>query len=149
MPKKKNDNAVLKKSNFKSDKKNSKSDKNKKNSELCKGCDLCCTYINIGIARPNTKEDFDYILWYLLHEKIYVWIDKHKNWYVRVMNKCRPLKKGRCLIYSKRPMLCRKYSQKKCERDNFTMDEKVSFHTPKQLISYIKSKKKSYFEFYE
>lgn len=119
------------------------------NKKLCKGCTYCCEYINIGIAPPKTEEDFDFILWYLLHEKIYVWFDKKGNWYVRIMNKCRPLKNGRCAIYSKRPMLCREYDQKKCEKDNFTKDEKKAFHTPAELISYMKSKKKKFFGFYQ
>jgi Fe-S-cluster containining protein len=121
----------------------------KLNKKLCGKCTSCCEYVNIEIATPKTKDDFDEILWYLLHKNVYVWIGKKNKWHVVFLTKCKPLKKGRCERYQTRPMLCREYCQEKCEKANPTRDEVFAFHTQKELISYLRKKKKPFFQFYE
>ncbi|MFA6089326.1 MAG: YkgJ family cysteine cluster protein [Candidatus Woesearchaeota archaeon] len=121
----------------------------KKNADLCSGCEECCRYVNIGIAPPKTQEDYDYIVWYLLHENVYVWVGKKNTWYVKFITKCKPLKKGKCISYQTRPMVCREYTQKKCEKDNLIKDEVMSFHSVKEFVDYLKANKKRFYGFYE
>ena len=126
-----------------------KIDEDKLNKKLCCKCTKCCEYVNVKLDTPETEEEFDNILWYLLHKDVYVWIGKKNKWYVRFNTPCRPLKKGSCEEYNKRPMLCREYSQKKCENYKPAKDEKHSFHTRNDLILYLKKKKKQFYGFYE
>ena len=126
-----------------------KIDEDELNKKLCKGCTKCCEYINIKLDTPETEEDFDNILWYLLHKDVYVWVKRPNKWFVRVNTRCNPLKKGRCKEYARRPMLCREYSQKVCEHNKKAKDEKHSFHTRKDLIAYLNKNKKQFYGFYE
>lgn len=125
-----------------------KKDENKLNKEKCKGCTTCCEYISVPLKTPKTEEDFDMILWYILHKKVYVWIKEPNNWHVRFETNCKPLKKNICREYLKRPMLCREYKQETCEKEDKTKDEKYAFHTKKQLIDYLKKHKKQFYGFY-
>jgi Fe-S-cluster containining protein len=102
--------------------------------------------VNVKLETPKTEKDFDQILWYIMHKNTYVWIKKNK-WYVRFDTKCNPLSKGICREYKRRPMLCREYDQNTCEKH--ATDEEYSFHTKKQLLSYLKKKKKPFYGFYE
>ncbi len=126
-----------------------KIDEDALNRKLCGRCTKCCEYINIRLDTPHTEEEFDNILWYLLHKDVYVWISKQGKWYVRFNTLCKPLKKGRCKEYAARPMLCREYDQKKCEHYKPSKQEKIAFHTKKQLLSYLKKRKKQFYGFYE
>jgi Fe-S-cluster containining protein len=84
--------------------------------ELCEGCSLCCEYVVIKIETPKYKEDIDEIIWFLLHG-IIVFIDYDNSWNVEIGLKCKFLNKnGWCNAYSKRPNICREYSQDECER---------------------------------
>ena len=121
----------------------------KLNKKLCGKCTKCCEYINIPLDMPTTEEEFDNILWYLLHKNVYVWIGKQNKWYVRFNTPCRPLKKGRCEEYSARPMLCREYCQKICEKHRPAKDEKRAFHTREELLAYLKKKRLPFYGFYE
>ena len=119
------------------------------NRKLCGSCTKCCEYVNIKINTPKTEDAFDHILWYLIHRNVYIWISKKDDWYVRFNTPCKPLSKGICMEYKTRPMLCREYSQKICERHDSTKDEKYAFHSRKELLSYLKKNKKRFFGFYE
>ena len=73
-----------------------KKDEDTLNKEKCKGCTTCCEYISVPLKTPKTEKDFDTILWYILHENVYVWIEEPNNWHVRFETKCKPLKKNIC-----------------------------------------------------
>lgn len=118
------------------------------NKKLCGSCTACCKYINIPIPTPKTEEDFDHILWYVLHENVCVWIGKKNKWFVKVDARCKPLKKGRCTEYQKRPLLCREYDQKTCEKNNPVSEVVELFRTKKELLNYLRRKRKSFFGFY-
>ena len=85
-----------------------------------KGCPpacgaTCCTYFALEIDEPTEEADFDNIRWYLLHDKVGVYISED-CWHLLVENPCRALDRlGRCTIYEKRPDLCRAYGKKYCE----------------------------------
>ncbi len=126
-----------------------KLDEDQQNKKLCGKCTKCCEYINVRLDMPTTEEEFDNILWYLLHKNVYVWIGKQHKWYVRFNTPCKPLKKGRCKEYSTRPMLCREYEQEKCENYKTPTDVKYEFHTREELLAYLKKKRLPFFGFYE
>ena len=118
------------------------------NKKLCGRCTKCCEYVNIPLGKPSTEEEFDNILWYLIHKNVYVWVGKNNRWFVRFNTPCKPLKKGRCREYSTRPMLCREYSQKLCENYK-PQDEKHVFRTRGEFMAYLKKTRKKFFGFYE
>jgi Fe-S-cluster containining protein len=123
-----NKNKTTKKSQF----------ENEQNKKLCKGCDLCCKYVNFGIDVPNNPKAHDEVIWFIMHKNVYVWIDKHNNWFFKFVTPCEHIKNGLCNIYGKRPHMCREYSHRECERYNPEKDEMFAFHTPEEFIYYLK-----------
>jgi len=55
---------------------------------LCNHCGAkCCRYFALPIDKPKTWEDYDYIRWYLLHERASIFTDEG-SWYLLVHNVC-------------------------------------------------------------
>jgi uncharacterized protein len=103
---------------------------------LCNHCTAkCCRYFALPIDKPKTWEDFDYIRWYLLHERASIFTDEG-CWYLLVHNVCKHLRDDQlCGIYETRPQICRDYTTVDCEYD----DEWVYDHyweTPEQIEEY-------------
>ena len=72
----------------------------------------CCRHVAIEIDTPTCKHDYDNIRWYLMHEKVNVFIDKDKNWNIEFIAKCRNLlEDNTCLKYTDRPKICRNYPE--------------------------------------
>jgi Fe-S-cluster containining protein len=70
----------------------------------------CCNYIAIGINSPRSQAGLENIRWFLLHEKVSVYIDHNKEWYVEFATPCTALNtKKRCTVYERRPKVCRDY----------------------------------------
>ncbi len=80
-------------------------------SRVCEECGArCCRYIATGIDTPTCKRDYDHIRWYLMHEKMHVFVDHENDWYLEVETPCEFLdEQGRCANYHDRPRICRKY----------------------------------------
>jgi uncharacterized protein len=103
---------------------------------LCNHCGAkCCRYFALPIDKPKVWQDFDYIRWYLLHERSAIFTDDG-CWYLLVQNRCNHLGEDNlCGIYETRPQICRDYTTKDCEYD----DEWVYDHyweTPEQIEEY-------------
>ena len=83
---------------------------------LCDQCAaLCCRYFALPIDNPETKRDYDNIRWYLLHEKVVIFIES-KQWYIGILNRCKQLQNdNRCGIYLTRPAICRSYTTDNCD----------------------------------
>jgi uncharacterized protein len=114
----------------------------KTNKKLCKGCSACCEYVTVDIAGPKKKEDIDLIRWYLIHG-VSVCVEGKGDWMVYIPQKCKALdENGECKIYSKRPAICREYTQEGC--DKYDQDESgdITFTDEKTFLSYIKKRKK-------
>ena len=81
----------------------------------CRKCEAeCCRHIALQIDTPREKEDFECIRWYLTHKKASVFVEKHK-WFLEVFNECEFISDDhKCLIYDKRPQVCRDYEAKDC-----------------------------------
>jgi Fe-S-cluster containining protein len=87
---------------------------------------------------PRTREEFDYVRWYLLHEQATVFVDEG-TWYLLVHTRCRHLQPdNRCGIYETRPQICRDYSTDNCEFDDEACYEQY-FETPEQLEEYMEA----------
>ena len=62
-----------------------------KDVNLCEYCTAkCCHYFALPIDTPETPEDFDFIRWYLLHERASVFLDEGDgtSWYTRPASIC-------------------------------------------------------------
>ncbi len=103
---------------------------------LCAYCAAkCCRYFALPIETPTTWKEFEYIRWYLLHERAAVFLEDG-DWYLLVHNRCKHLDDdNRCLKYETRPQVCRDYSTKKCEyEDDWVYDH--YFEAPEQVEEY-------------
>jgi len=91
---------------------------------LCEYCTAkCCRYFALPIDTPETFKDYEYVRWYLLHDRATVF-KEDDDWYLLVHTVCEHLQPDqRCGIYDTRPPICREYSIKNCEyEDDWTYE---------------------------
>lgn len=103
---------------------------------LCDYCTAkCCRYFALPIDTPENLKDFEYIRWYLLHDRATVFVEDG-DWYLLVHTICEHLQDDqRCGIYETRPRICREYSTKDCEyEDEWTYEQ--YFETAEQIAEY-------------
>jgi len=95
----------------------------------------CCKYFALPIETPDCWEDFEFIRWYLLHDRATVFVEDD-TWYLLVHNWCKHLGDDNlCTAYETRPQICRDYKTDNCEYE----DEWVYDHyweTPQQVEEY-------------
>ncbi|MEO1616531.1 MAG: YkgJ family cysteine cluster protein [Planctomycetota bacterium] len=103
---------------------------------LCDHCTAkCCRYFALPIEAPSTRKDYDYIRWYLLHDRATVFVED-ETWYLLVHTTCKHLQDDhRCGIYETRPQICREYTTDDCEFDDDWCYEQY-FETPEQIDEY-------------
>jgi Fe-S-cluster containining protein len=95
-------------------------------------------YYSVEIDEPENAKDYDDLLWIIAHRdaEIYVMDDR---WYLLVHAPCRfydPFKG--CLIYPKRPRICRKHTWEECEfEDDYDFD--LHFHNYEELERFIRN----------
>jgi Fe-S-cluster containining protein len=96
----------------------------------------CCRYFALPIDTPESRREYDFIRWFLLHEKATVFVDD-KTWYLLVYSKCNHLNDATnlCGIYETRPKICRDYSSDKCEYEDHYVYEQY-FELPEQVEEY-------------
>ncbi|MFV1965631.1 MAG: YkgJ family cysteine cluster protein [Pirellulaceae bacterium] len=101
--------------------------------EFCAG--KCCRYFALPIETPEKHKDYDFIRWYLLHERASVFTEDDV-WYLLVHTQCRHLlEDNRCGAYDTRPQICRDYTTDDCEfEDDWVYDR--YFETPEQVAEY-------------
>ena len=103
---------------------------------LCEHCTAkCCRYFALPLETPKTRRDFDFIRWYLLHDRASVFTED-ETWYILVHTVCKHLQPDqRCGIYETRPQICREYTTDSCEyEDDWVYDR--YFETPEQVEEY-------------
>tara|TARA_A100001391_G_scaffold192672_1_gene167146 strand:+ start:89 stop:649 length:561 start_codon:yes stop_codon:yes gene_type:complete len=107
-----------------------------KGESLCDHCTAkCCHYFALPIDEPVSRKDFDFIRWYLLHDRASVFVDE-ETWYLLVHTTCKHLQAdNRCGIYETRPQICREYTTDDCEFDDDWCYERY-FETPEQIDEY-------------
>lgn len=103
---------------------------------LCDFCTAkCCRYFALPIDAPTSKKDFDFIRWYLLHDRAAVFTED-ESWYILVHTDCKHLQEdNRCGIYETRPQICRDYTTENCEYEEDWTYERY-FETPEQVEEY-------------
>lgn len=103
---------------------------------LCEHCTAkCCRYFALPIEEPKTRRDYDFIRWYLLHDRATVFTEDD-TWYILVHTVCRHLQPDqRCGIYETRPAICREYTTADCEYDDDWVYDRY-FETPEQVEEY-------------
>jgi len=107
-----------------------------KDANLCEYCTAkCCHYFALPIEEPTDTRDFDFIRWYLLHDRATMFVDEG-DWYLMVHTVCKHLQPDyRCGIYHTRPQICREYTTDNCEfEDDWVYDQ--YFETPEQIWEY-------------
>ena len=58
---------------------------------LCDYCSAkCCKYFALPIDMPESRKDFDFVRWYLLHGRASVFVDEG-DWYMLVHTDCKNL----------------------------------------------------------
>ncbi|EAQ78609.1 YkgJ family cysteine cluster protein [Blastopirellula marina] len=103
---------------------------------LCEHCTAkCCRYFALPIDTPDEMADFEFIRWYLLHDRASVFVDG-ESWYLLVHTTCKHLRADNmCGIYDTRPQICRDYTTENCEyEDDWVYD--MYFETPEQIWEY-------------
>ena len=103
---------------------------------LCEFCTAkCCRYFALPIDPPTILEDYEYMRWYLLHDRATIFKEEG-DWYLLVHTTCKNLQSDhRCGIYETRPHICREYSTDNCEyEDDWTYD--FYLETPEQVHEY-------------
>lgn len=103
---------------------------------LCDHCPAkCCHYFALPIDTPTELRDFEFIRWYLLHDRATVFTEDD-TWYLLVHTTCKHLGADhRCGIYETRPQICREYSTDDCEYDDTWVYDRY-FETPEQVAEY-------------
>ncbi len=106
---------------------------------LCNHCTAkCCKYFALPIETPTTRQDFDYIRWYLLHGEATVFIEEG-DWYLLIPTRCKHLRAdNRCGIYATRPQICRDYTIEECEYEDDYVYEHY-FETSEQVEEYVEA----------
>ena len=95
-----------------------------KDKVLCEYCTAkCCRYFALPFDAPEEFTDYEFIRWFLLHERASVF-KEGEDWYLLVHTTCRHLQPdNRCGIYETRPQICRDYTTKDCEyEDDWTYE---------------------------
>ena len=103
---------------------------------LCNYCGAkCCKYFALPIEVPDDWSDFEFMRWYLLHERATVFVEDD-SWYLLVHNRCTRLgEDNRCTEYETRPDICRDYTADVCEyEDEWVYDH--YFESPEQVEEY-------------
>lgn len=109
----------------------------------CFDCAKCCTYVAIEIDAPTTHREYDYMLWYLYHPGMSIFVDWDGGWYVRFDSRCEHVTStGLCGVYETRPGICRDFDWRECEMH--VTDEppdKWFFETPTQFLDWLASQR--------
>ena len=104
----------------------------------------CCRYFALQIDKPRSKQDFDHIRWYLMHEGIAVWVDEG-DWYLEVRTVCRHLQPDHtCGIYETRPQICRDYGlpgEDVCEFFTQDLEYDLMFESDAQFDTWLEKRK--------
>jgi uncharacterized protein len=114
----------------------------------CEKCGaVCCKHVALEIDKPTTKQDFDHIRWYLLHQNIEVFIEDDGKWYLKFETPCLRLNKnGSCGAYNERPVICRGYPPEdgECEYEGADTYYKHRFCSAEEFEAFMDAKKKNW-----
>jgi uncharacterized protein len=116
------------------------------NADLCTSCTRCCETVSIEIDTPRAPWEYDQWIWVLQHRNLELYLEKPERWYLHIEATCRQLdEKGRCRIYDERPVLCREYDPRNCERRAPLSDIVAWFKTAADLEGWLAEKRPAHF----
>lgn len=106
----------------------------------CTDCGHCCTYLGIETEAPTRPIYATNILWYLYHEKTYVYRDGDDEWSVHFEARCRNLGQDNlCAVYRQRPQICRHFDNRTCEVNG--PGESITFRDPQSFLNWLAENK--------
>lgn len=108
---------------------------------LCEHCTAaCCRYLAIPLDKPTCARDYDDIRWYLMHEKLLVFVEEG-DWFIQFQTACKHIgADNRCSIYDIRPEICREYQAEGCDYSMAAYGYDHLFTHPKQIEDYYERK---------
>jgi Fe-S-cluster containining protein len=115
----------------------------KQSDHPCFECVLCCSYVAIEIDTPTTMKEYDYIVWYLYHQGVSIFVDWEGAWYIKFEARCEHLTPlGLCDSYSSRPIICKEFDWRECE-NRLTSEpaDKWLFETDDQFLRWFEKKR--------
>jgi len=106
----------------------------------CENCPaMCCKYVALEIDVPEDLEDFENIRWYVSHKNINVFVEDGE-WFIEFLTPCEHLDGNKCLIYNKRPKICRKHNHDECLfHGEGEYDEDYTFKKIEDVEDYIEN----------
>ncbi len=117
------------------------------NSGLCAGCTRCCETVSIEIDVPRSSWEYDQWIWVLHHRNLEVYLEKPERWYLHIEARCEQLKdNGHCKVYEDRPVLCREYDPRSCERRAPLSDIVAWFKTGADLERWLRDKRPAHWK---
>jgi len=106
----------------------------------CKNCGGCCNHIAVEIDKPTSKNDYQQILWFLLHKNVRISIDNDNDWLIEFLTPCEWRKDEKCINHTKRPNICKAYSSEECVMNGEGEADKHLFTTYDEFMAYVKKK---------
>jgi len=83
----------------------------------CRRCARCCGYFSLEVDEPENLRDWDDFAWIIAHEGAALHVSGD-TWQLVVHNRCRHLsQEGGCLVYDRRPSICKEHEPGECERE--------------------------------
>lgn len=117
------------------------------NADLCAGCVRCCTYVVIEIDAPHAGWEYDQWIWTLHHQGIEIYVERPEKWFLHIETRCRQLDaRGRCGIYHERPVLCREYDPRGCERRYPLSEVRAWFHDAGELEAWLRAERPAHWQ---
>ena len=112
------------------------------NSNPCDNCTKCCEYVALELDKPEDKEDFDQIRWFLAHKNVWVFIDHDDSWNVQFNTKCEKLdERNWCGAYEKRPHICGAHSSTNCDQHGAGDSFKILWKNMEEFEIWLKENK--------
>jgi Fe-S-cluster containining protein len=112
------------------------------NADLCTGCTRCCETVSIEIDAPRSPWEYDQWIWVLHHRNLELYVEKPERWLLHIETRCEQLDaRGRCSIYEDRPVLCREYDPRGCERRAPLSDVAAWFKTAADMEGWLQEKR--------
>jgi Fe-S-cluster containining protein len=99
--------------------------------------------VAIEIDKPTCKRDYDQIRWYLLHDRVTVFVDHDGDWHVEFEADCSAVGPDhRCKAYEQRPRVCRDYpgGDEECEHVAEDSPYAMRFLTAGDFETYLDAK---------
>ena len=107
--------------------------------DQCKKClpAKCCTYFALEVDEPESRKDYDAMLWQIAHKGVSFYIYR-KRWHIMMETVCNFLMAdNKCGIYDTRPYICKEHSIETCEYTGEDYGFTEHFKSYEELLHWI------------